>query len=47
MSILTGVRTEEARALRWHHVLAYVEAETGWYPVTEVGWDHKQFAVYV
>lgn len=47
MSILTGVRTEEARALRWDHVVACVEAENGWYPVTEVGWDHRQFAVYV
>ena len=47
LSIMTGVRTEEARALRWDHVVAWVDDETGWQPVTEAGFDHDRFAVYV
>jgi integrase len=47
LTILTGVRTEEARALRWDHVVAWVDDETGWQPVTEAGFDHDRFAVYV
>ncbi|HUY45052.1 MAG TPA: hypothetical protein VMV92_04925 [Streptosporangiaceae bacterium] len=47
LSIMTGVRTEEARALRWDHVVAWVDDETGWQPVTEAGFDHERFAVYV
>lgn len=48
LSLLTGVRTEEARALRWSHVVAWVSKTRGWRPVTEVGFDkHKKFAVYV
>ena len=44
---MTGVRTEEARALRWAHVVAWVDDEAGWQPVTEVGFDHERFAIYV
>ncbi|MBO3751484.1 site-specific integrase [Streptosporangiaceae bacterium NEAU-GS5] len=47
VSLLTGIRTEEARALRWDHVVAWVEKLKAWRPVTEVGFDHKKFAIYV
>ena len=46
VSLLTGIRTEEARALRWSHVVAWVDDEE-WRPVTEAGFDHKRFAIYV
>jgi len=45
--LMTGVRTEEARALRWDHVVAWDEDAVAWRPVTEAGWEHKKFAVYV
>ena len=47
VSLLTGVRTEEARALLWDHVVAWVDDATGWQPVTKVGFEHKRFAIYV
>ncbi len=47
VSLLTGIRTEEARALRWSHVVAWVSDEAGWRPVTEAGFDHQRFAIYV
>ena len=47
LSLMTGIRTEEARALRWDHVVAWVDDKTGWRPVTEVGFDHDELAVYV
>ena len=47
VSLLTGIRTEEARALRWSHVVAWVSDEAGWRPVTEAGFDHDRFAIYV
>jgi integrase len=47
LSLMTGVRTEEARALRWDHVVAWVDDKQGWRSVTEVGFDHERFAVYV
>jgi integrase len=47
LSLLTGVRTEEARALRWSHVVAWVENANDWRPVTEAGFEHNKFAVYV
>ena len=47
VSLLTGIRTEEARALRWSHVVAWVEDEAAWRPVTEAGFDHERFAIYV
>ena len=46
VSLLTGIRTEEARALRWSHVVAWVN-DTEWCAVTEAGFDHKRFAIYV
>lgn len=47
LSLLTGARTEEVRALTWPHVVAFDEARRAWRPVPDVGWDHEQFAVYV
>jgi hypothetical protein len=41
VSLTTGIRTEEARALQWDHVVAWVDDTTGWQPVTEVGFDHE------
>jgi integrase len=45
VSLLSGVRTEEARALRWDHVVAWVDEQ--WRPVSEAGFDHEQVAVFV
>ena len=47
VSLLTGIRTEEARALRWSHVVAWVSDGAGWLPVTEAAFDHDRFAIYV
>ena len=47
VSLLTGIRTEEARALRWSHVVAWVDEDAAWRPVTEAGFDHERFAIYV
>ena len=47
VSLLTGIRTEEARALRWDHVVAWVRRRARWQPVTEAGFDHERFAIYV
>jgi integrase len=45
VSLLSGVRTEEARALRWDHVVAWAGEQ--WVPVLEAGFDHEQVAVFV
>ena len=47
VSLLTGIRTEEARALRWSHVVAWTDNKAAWPPVTEAGFDHERFAIYV
>jgi len=47
VSLLTGARTEEMRGLRWDHVVAYEDQRQAWIPVTEAGWGHKKFAIYV
>lgn len=47
LSLLMGARTEELRALRWDHVVAYDEDSSQWQSVISAGWDHKQFAIYV
>jgi integrase len=44
LSLLTGLRTEEVRALRWDHVVAWVDGQ--WQPVSEAGFDHEQLAVF-
>ena len=45
LSLLSGMRTEEARALRWDHVVAWVSGQ--WVPVLDAGFDHEQVAVLV
>jgi integrase len=45
LSLLTGLRTEEARALRWDHVVAWSGGQ--WQPITGAGFDHGQLAVFV
>jgi integrase len=47
VSLLTGIRTEEARALRWSHVVAWDNDKAGWQSITEAGFDHERFAIYV
>jgi integrase len=47
LSLMTGIRTEEARALRWDHVQAWTGKDSGWRPVTEAGFDHKRFTICV
>ncbi|MFG1998197.1 tyrosine recombinase XerC [Spirillospora sp. NPDC048911] len=47
ISLLTGIRTEEARALKWEHVVAWVDDDADWRPVPEAGFDHKRFAIHV
>jgi integrase len=45
ISLMTGIRTEEVRELRWDHVVAWIDSK--WQPVTEVGFYHERFAIYV
>ena len=52
LSLLAGIRTEEARALRWDHVVTWVDDSSGWQPVTVAGFDpgragEDRFAIYV
>ena len=52
LSLLVGVRTEEARALRWDHVVTWVDDSAGWHPVTTAGFDparlgEDRYAIYV
>ncbi|MFC5182422.1 site-specific integrase [Actinomadura harenae] len=47
ISLMTGIRTEEARALRWEHVVAWDAKRKVWRPVSEAGFRHKRFALYV
>jgi integrase len=52
LSLLAGIRTEEARALRWDHVATWVDDSAGWQPVTTAGFERSQagedrFAIYV
>lgn len=52
LSLLAGIRTEEARALRWDHVVTWVEDSAGWQPVTTAGFDpsragEDRYAIYV
>jgi hypothetical protein len=47
VSLTTGIRTEEARALRRDHVVALIPNLKSCRPVTEAGFNHKTFAIYV
>ncbi|TDC55581.1 site-specific integrase [Actinomadura sp. KC345] len=47
LSLATGARTEELRALAWDHVVTYVEKAPRWTPVHEAGWKHDAYAMYV
>ena len=39
LSLLAGIPTEEARALRWDHMVTWVDDATGWQPVITAGFD--------
>ena len=52
LSLLVGIRTEEARALRWDHVVTWEDDSAGWQPVTNSGFDparagEDRYAIYV
>ena len=52
LSLLVGIRTEEARALGWDHVVTWVDDSAGWQPVTSAGFDparagEGRYAIYV
>jgi integrase len=52
LSLLAGIRTEEARALRWDHVVTWVDNASGWQPVTTAGFDtagpgDARYAIYL
>jgi integrase len=52
LSLLVGIRTEEARALRWDHVVTWVDDSAGWQPITTAGFDparasDDRYAIYV
>ena len=52
LSLLAGIRTEEARALRWDHVVTWVDDAAGWQPFTTAGFDaaragDDRYAIYV
>ena len=52
LSLLVGIRTEEARALRWDHVVTWADDSAGWQPVSSAGFDpsragEDRFAIYV
>jgi len=52
LSLLVGIRTEEARALRWDHVVTWADGATEWQPVTTAGFDaakagDDRYAIYV
>ncbi|HZI72432.1 MAG TPA: site-specific integrase [Gemmatimonadales bacterium] len=52
LSLLAGIRTEEARALRWDHVVTWADDAAGWQPITTPRFDHARagedrFAIYV
>jgi integrase len=52
LSLLVGIRTEEARALRWDHLMTWVDDATWWQPVATIGFDaarsdDDRYAIYV
>ncbi len=52
LSLLVGIRTEEARALRWDHLVTWADDDAGWQPVTTAGFEpsrtgEERYAIYV
>jgi integrase len=52
LSLLAGIRTEEARALRWDHVVTLVDDSVGWQTVISAGFElcgtgEDRYAIYV
>lgn len=52
LSLLVGIRTEDARTLRWDHVVTWMDDSAGWQPVTTAGFDlaraaEGRYAIYV
>jgi integrase len=52
LSLLAGIRTEEARALRWDHVVTWTGDAARWQPITTAGFGGaragaERFAIYV
>ena len=52
LSLLAGIRTEEARALRRDHIVTWVDDATGWQPATTAGFDaagsgDDRYAIYI
>jgi integrase len=47
LSLLTGMRTEEVRALPWSHIVAYDADRQAWLSVEQFGWKETEYAVYV
>jgi integrase len=52
LSLLAGIRTEEARALRWDHVVRWMGESEGWQLVTLAGFGRDgdvedRYAIYV
>jgi integrase len=47
LSLLSGLRAEEVRALGWEHVVGWVEEDAEWRPVADAGFDHDMFAIFV
>jgi integrase len=52
LSLLAGLRSEEARALRWDHVVTWADDSAGWQPVSTAGFGSAsaggdRFAIYV
>jgi len=42
LSPLAGIRTEEARALQWDHVVTWAGDAAGWQPVSTAGFDRSR-----
>ncbi len=52
LGLLLGIRTEEARALHWDHMVTWVYDAAGWQPVTVTGFEasgagEDRYAIYV
>jgi len=47
LSLLSGLRTEEVRAVAWDHVVAWAVQDAAWKPVAQAGFDSQMIAIYV